>query len=129
MPWSSQISIVRQWMPIALSAWDDAIGIHCRTMEIWEDQGIVTDAMDAGTWLYGQTVFVNGKQTHQVDWSGLDELPYAHLGLPQYETERLLGERLIALGIEVERGVELESFAQDDDGVTAQLRHASGETE
>jgi 2-polyprenyl-6-methoxyphenol hydroxylase-like FAD-dependent oxidoreductase/heme-degrading monooxygenase HmoA len=108
---------------------DKAIGIHCRTMEIWEDQGIVTDAMDAGTWLYGQTVFVNGKQTHQVDWSGLDELPYAHLGLPQYETERLLGERLTSLGVEVERGVELESFTQDDDGVTAQLRHPSGETE
>jgi 2-polyprenyl-6-methoxyphenol hydroxylase-like FAD-dependent oxidoreductase/heme-degrading monooxygenase HmoA len=108
---------------------DKAIGIHCRTMEIWEDQGIVTDAMDAGTWLYGQTVFVNGKQTHQVDWSGLDELPYAHLGLPQYETERLLGEKLTSLGVEVERGVELESFTQDDDGVTAQLKHASGETE
>jgi 2-polyprenyl-6-methoxyphenol hydroxylase-like FAD-dependent oxidoreductase/heme-degrading monooxygenase HmoA len=113
----------------ASSQADKAIGIHCRTMEIWEDQGIVTDAMDAGTWLYGQTVFVNGKQTHQVDWSGLEELPYAHLGLPQYETERLLGEKLASLGVEVERGVELVSFTQDDDGVTAQLTHASGETE
>ena len=59
-------------------------------MEILDDQGIVTDAMDAGSWLHGQTVFVNGQQTHQVDWSGLEELPYAHLGLPQYETERIL---------------------------------------
>jgi 2-polyprenyl-6-methoxyphenol hydroxylase-like FAD-dependent oxidoreductase/heme-degrading monooxygenase HmoA len=108
---------------------DKAIGIHCRTMEIWEDQGIVTDAMDAGIWLYGQTVFVNGKQTHQVDWSGLEELPYAHLGLPQYETERILGAKLTSLGVEVERGVELVGFTQDDDGVTAQLQHASGETE
>jgi 2-polyprenyl-6-methoxyphenol hydroxylase-like FAD-dependent oxidoreductase/heme-degrading monooxygenase HmoA len=105
---------------------DKAIGIHCRTMEIWEDQGIVTDAMDAGTWLYGQTVFVNGKQTHQVDWSGLDELPYAHLGLPQYETERLLGAKAAALGVEVERGVELRGFTQDDDGVTAQLEYPGG---
>jgi 2-polyprenyl-6-methoxyphenol hydroxylase-like FAD-dependent oxidoreductase/heme-degrading monooxygenase HmoA len=115
--------------PEASTQADKAIGIQCRTMEIWEDQGIVTDAMDAGTWLHGQTVFVNGKQTHQVDWSGLDELPYAHLGLPQYETERLLGERLTSLGVEVERGVELVGFSQDDDGVTAQLTHASGETE
>ncbi|RBY75103.1 FAD-binding monooxygenase [Geodermatophilus sp. TF02-6] len=108
---------------------DKAIGIHCRTMEIWEEQGIVKEAMDAGIWLYGQTVFVNGRQTHQVDWAGLDELPYAHLGLPQYETERLLLGRLTSLGVDVERGVELVGFSQDDDGVTAQLRSASGEVE
>ena len=30
--------------------------------------GVVREAMDAGIWLHGQTVFVNGKQTHQVDW-------------------------------------------------------------
>ena len=108
---------------------DKAIGIHCRTMEIWEEQGIVKEAMDAGIWLYGQTVFVNGRQTHQVDWAGLDELPYAHLGLPQYETERLLLAKLTSLGVAVERGVELVGLAQDDDGVTASLRHASGEVE
>ncbi|SFP70880.1 2-polyprenyl-6-methoxyphenol hydroxylase [Geodermatophilus dictyosporus] len=115
--------------PEASTQADKAIGIHCRTMEIWEDQGIVTEAMDAGIWLYGQTVFVNGEQTHQVDWSGLDELPYAHLGLPQYDTERILGAKLASLGVVVERGVELVAFAQDDEGVTAQLRHASGEVE
>jgi 2-polyprenyl-6-methoxyphenol hydroxylase-like FAD-dependent oxidoreductase len=116
--------------PEASTQADKAIGIHCRTMEIWEDQGIVTDAMDAGIWLHGQTVFVNGVQTHQVDWTGLDELPYAHLGLPQYDTERLLGDKLASLGVLVERGVELVGFAQDEDGVTAQLRHTpAGEGE
>ena len=58
-------------------------------MEIWENIGVVREAMDAGIWLHGQTVFVNGRQTHQVDWD-LPDLPYAHLGLPQYETERIL---------------------------------------
>ncbi|WP_345771346.1 FAD-dependent monooxygenase [Geodermatophilus normandii] len=115
--------------PQASTQADKAIGIHCRTMEIWEEQGVVKEAMDAGIWLYGQTVFVNGEQTHQVDWAGLDELPYAHLGLPQYDTERILGARLASQGVAVERGVELVGFAQDDEGVTAQLRHASGEVE
>ncbi len=105
---------------------DKAIGIHCRTMEIWEDQGIVTEAMDAGTWLYGQTVFVNGRQTHQVDWTSLP-IPYAHLGLPQYDTERILGDRLQSLGGRVDRGVELLSFDQDDRGVTARVHTAAGE--
>ena len=115
--------------PQASTQADKAIGIHCRTMEIWEDQGIVTEAMDAGIWLYGQTVFVNGEQTHQVDWAGLDELPYAHLGLPQYDTERILGAKLASLGVVVERGVELVAFAQDDEGVTARLRHLDGTEE
>jgi 2-polyprenyl-6-methoxyphenol hydroxylase-like FAD-dependent oxidoreductase/heme-degrading monooxygenase HmoA len=108
---------------------DKAIGIHCRTMEIWEDEGIVTDAMDAGIWLHGQTVFVNGRRTHQVDWAGLTELPYAHLGLPQYETERLLTAKLSTLGVPVEHGLQLEGFRQDDQGVSARLRHADGTTE
>ncbi|QHC68498.1 FAD-dependent oxidoreductase [Rathayibacter sp. VKM Ac-2759] len=107
---------------------DKAIGIHCRTMEIWEDQGVVADAIRAGIWLHGQTVYVNGKRTHQVDWSGLDELPFAHLGLPQYDTERILTERLAGLGVTVERGVELLSFEQDAEGVDATLGSADGTT-
>ncbi|GAA3629602.1 hypothetical protein GCM10022223_54050 [Kineosporia mesophila] len=105
---------------------DKAIGIHCRTMEIWERQGVVTEAINAGTWLYGQTVYVNGRLTHQVDWSHLEELPYAHLGLPQYETERILHERLNRLGVQVERGLELTGLHQGTDGVQAQVRDVNG---
>ncbi|GIG63079.1 hypothetical protein Lfu02_74510 [Longispora fulva] len=104
---------------------DKAIGIQCRTMEIWEDIGVVREAMDAGMWLHGQTVYVNGRQTHQVDWD-LPELPYAHLGLPQYETERILTRRLAELGVTVERGYELRDFTQDASGVTASVVHSSG---
>jgi 2-polyprenyl-6-methoxyphenol hydroxylase-like FAD-dependent oxidoreductase/heme-degrading monooxygenase HmoA len=104
---------------------DKAIGVHCRTMEIWEDQGIARDAMDAGIWLTGQMVFVNGKETHRMSWE-LPELPYAHLGLPQYETERILTERLATLGVRPRRGAELIAFTQDDDGVVATLALADG---
>jgi 2-polyprenyl-6-methoxyphenol hydroxylase-like FAD-dependent oxidoreductase/heme-degrading monooxygenase HmoA len=107
---------------------DKAIGVHCRTMEIWENQGIVRDAMDAGIWLTGHTVFVNGTETHRMSWE-LPELPYAHLGLPQYETERILTERLATLGVRPQRGAELIGFSQDDDGVQATLAMAGGGTE
>lgn len=99
---------------------DKAIGVQCRTMEIWEDIGVVHEAIAAGIWLHGQTVYVNGTQTHQVDWD-LPDLPFAHLGLPQYETERILGNRLAEHGVTVERGCELRSFEQDETGVTARL--------
>ena len=54
--------------------------------------------------------------------------PYA-LMLPQSETERLLDERLNALGVAVERQVELTSFADRGDHVDAVLRHADGREE
>ncbi|MFB9234656.1 FAD-dependent monooxygenase [Plantactinospora siamensis] len=104
---------------------DKAIGVHCRTMEIWEEQGIVRPAMDAGLWLTGNLVFVNGAQVGRVDWD-LPELPYAHLGLPQYETERLLTDRLATLGVRVRRGAELTGFDQDGAGVTATVVTAAG---
>ncbi|GAA5194005.1 hypothetical protein GCM10023322_57330 [Rugosimonospora acidiphila] len=104
---------------------DKAIGVHCRTMEIWDEQGVVRDAMDAGIWLTGQMVFVNGEQTHRMSWE-LPELPYAHLGLPQYETERILTERLESLGVRPSRGAELIAFTQDDDGVLATLALPAG---
>jgi 2-polyprenyl-6-methoxyphenol hydroxylase-like FAD-dependent oxidoreductase len=104
---------------------DKAIGVHCRTMEIWEDQGIARDAMDAGIWLTGQMVFVNGEETHRMSWE-LPELLYAHLGLPQYETERILTERLATLGVCPQRGAEPIAFTQDDDGVLATLAIVGG---
>ncbi|WP_246001775.1 FAD-dependent oxidoreductase [Allorhizocola rhizosphaerae] len=104
---------------------DKAIGIQCRTMEIWEDIGVVQEAMDVGAWLHGQTVFVNGRQTHQVDWD-LPEVPYAHLALPQYETERILAGCLSRHGGRVERGMELVGLTQDASGVTAHIKAADG---
>lgn len=107
---------------------DKAIGIQCRTMEIWEDIGIAREAMDAGIWLNGQTVFVNGRKTHQIDWN-FPELPYGHLGLPQYETERLLANCLTGHGVSIERGVELCGLVQDAAGVTAHVRRGDQDTE
>ena len=49
--------------------------------------------------------------------------------LPQSETERLLEERLHALGVTIERPVELVSFTPAPDGVDAVLRHADGRQE
>ncbi|MFC0003476.1 FAD-dependent oxidoreductase [Micromonospora siamensis] len=105
---------------------DKAIGVHCRTMELWDEQDVVREAMDAGIWLTGNMVFVNGQQTHRMSWE-LPGLPYAHLGLPQYETERILTERLATLGVRARRGAELLAFTQDDEGVTATLATPAGE--
>ena len=49
--------------------------------------------------------------------------------LPQSRTEQLLTARLAALGVAIERNVELVGLAQDASGVTATLRHADGQDE
>jgi 2-polyprenyl-6-methoxyphenol hydroxylase-like FAD-dependent oxidoreductase/quinol monooxygenase YgiN len=105
-----------------------AIGIQCRTMEIWEDIGIAREAMDVGIWLSGQAVFVNGRKTHQIDWN-FPGLPYGHLGLPQHETERLLASCLSGHGVSIERGVELSGLVQDAAGVTAHVRRGEADIE
>jgi pentachlorophenol monooxygenase len=106
-----------------------AVGIQPRTLEIWESVGIVRDALDRSTLMAGQLVFVNGRQTARMVLQLPPEIPFTFVALPQYETERMLTDHLAGLGADVERGVELTSFAQDADGVVARLAGSSGEEE
>ncbi|MGD9529234.1 FAD-dependent monooxygenase [Pseudonocardia sp.] len=105
-----------------------AVGIQPRTLELWESAGVLARALDAATPMLGQLVFVNGQQVARMEMTLPPEVPYGFMALPQYETERLLAERLTELGGHVERGVELVSFEQDADGVTAVLRGPDGES-
>jgi pentachlorophenol monooxygenase len=98
-----------------------AVGIQPRTLEIWEDLGILDAALDAAVELRGMLVFVNGREAMDVKLELPPEIPYRFVGLPQYETERILREQLERLGGTVERSVELRSFAADGDGVVAEL--------
>ena len=81
-----------------------ALGVTARTLEIFEDLGLVEQAIDAGVWLTGITVFNDGKlaQAMEVPTAGL---PYGALSLAQFETERLLEEGLHRRG---SGGVRLE---------------------
>lgn len=110
------------------SPWCRAIGVTPRTLEVWEDMGVVRPMIDAGLWLTGmRTIVAGGPQFDQAE--NFPMLPYEELGLPQYETERILERHLRGLGATVERGVELASLLQDAQGVEARLRHVDGSEE
>ena len=47
--------------------------------------------------------------------------PFGFIAIPQYATERILREELAMHGVQIERGMRLAGFEQDDDGVTATL--------
>jgi 2-polyprenyl-6-methoxyphenol hydroxylase-like FAD-dependent oxidoreductase len=102
-----------------------ALGVTARTLEILEDLGLVQQAIDAGVWLTGITVFNDGQlaQTMEVPATGL---PYGALSLAQFETERLLEEGLRRRGGAVAYGWSLTGLVEQTDGVVAQLRSLEG---
>jgi 2-polyprenyl-6-methoxyphenol hydroxylase-like FAD-dependent oxidoreductase len=104
-----------------------AVGIQPRTLEMWEDMGLLRAALDAAIPMTGQLLYVNGEQAGRMVLELPPEIPYAFVALPQYETERLLRERLAVFGQQAERGVALRSFEQDADGVRAVLAGPEGE--
>ncbi|GGP33787.1 FAD-dependent monooxygenase [Streptomyces melanogenes] len=106
-----------------------AVGIQPRTLEIWDRMGLARAVLEAAVPLRGQLMYVNGREQARIDLALPPEVPYGFAALPQYETERLLEEYLASLGTVIERGTELLSFTQDEDGVTARMRTASGADE
>lgn len=102
-----------------------AIGVTPRTLEVWDDMGVARDMIDAGLWLDGARIVVGG--TVMIDGDAAPvEAPYGFLGLPQHETERVLGAHVARLGIDVERGVTVAGLVPRDDGVTATLARPDG---
>ncbi|WP_367318922.1 FAD-dependent monooxygenase [Streptomyces sp. HUAS ZL42] len=106
-----------------------AVGIQPRTLEIWDRMGLARTVLESAAVLRGQLTYVNGRERARIDLSLPPEVPYGFAALPQYETERILEEYVAGLGTVIERGTELLSFTQDEDGVTARLRTASGAEE
>lgn len=109
-----------------VAPWAKAVGVQPRTLEIFDQIGVVVPALDAATPMRGQLVYVNGEQVNRLEMRLPDEVPYHFVSLPQYETERVLGEHLAGLGTEVRRGVEFLGFEQDGDGVTAEVQARDG---
>jgi 2-polyprenyl-6-methoxyphenol hydroxylase-like FAD-dependent oxidoreductase len=112
-----------------VAPWAKAVGIQPRTLEIWDQVGIVEAALDASITMRGQVMYVNGERTGEVSFPIPDQVPYGFICLPQYATEEILGAHLAELGTTVSRGVELVGFTADDAGVKATLRDADGEHE
>ncbi|TXS54329.1 FAD-dependent monooxygenase [Streptomyces sp. t39] len=102
-----------------------AVGIQPRTLELWDRAGLVGKVLEAAVPMLGQLLYVDGAERGRFDLVLPPEVPYRFAALPQYETERILEEFLEGFGTRVERGTELVSFEQDDDGVTARLVHTA----
>lgn len=106
-----------------------SLAVQARTMEVFEDVGVVDQALAAGEKARGLNIYVNDRLAVHLNLATLDS-PYPFvLILEQSETERILEQHLNSLGVTVERQMELSGFTQDAAGVTATLRHVDGRQE
>ncbi|MET9198921.1 FAD-dependent monooxygenase [Gordonia sp. NPDC003585] len=103
-----------------------AVGVQPRTLEAFEQMGVLGQVLDAAIEMHGQIVFLNGEQVSRVELSVPPDIPFRFCFIPQYATERILTERLTSLGTTIDREVRLDGFTQDADGVTATLSGPDG---
>ena len=109
-----------------------ALVLQARSLELLQKVGVADELVARGRRNLKATPFVEGRRAVDLELEdiGVDDTPYPFLlFVSQAETERVLEERLKGLGVEVERPVELLSFAQDPEGVDARLRRGDGREE
>ena len=108
-----------------------AIGVHARTLEIYEQMGLAREAVERGAIAGKIRLLAGGEVRGEFDLShigeGMSPYPFV-LMLEQSKNERLLCEYLQGRGRDVLWNTGLESFTQAEGGVTARVKSASGET-
>jgi 2-polyprenyl-6-methoxyphenol hydroxylase-like FAD-dependent oxidoreductase len=100
------------------------------TLEILESVGLLQDFVKASAPVHGFRLYgpdLSALQSLRFD--GLDCRHSFECSLPQYLTQHILEERLVALGGRVERGITASALDADADAGEIELRHADGRIE
>jgi 2-polyprenyl-6-methoxyphenol hydroxylase-like FAD-dependent oxidoreductase len=109
-----------------------AVAVQARTLELYRQVGLADTVVEAGVKVAGVNLWVRGAKAARVPLQRLGEgwspFPYP-LTYPQDVHERLLIERLDALGVNVERRTELVRFDQHPESVRAVLKRTDGSEE
>src|SRR5947207_10031505 len=115
-----------------ITPYSKALGVHARTLEIYEQIVLAKNALAQGTIAGKVRMLESGKIVGEVNLSnigqGLSAYPFM-LVLEQSENERLLYDYVQIHGRDVLWKHELASFAEDETGVTAQVRNGNGQTQ
>ncbi len=106
-----------------------ALAVQARTLELYRQLDLADAVVEHGHKVPAVNLWVTGERATRLPFEtiGSDLTPYAFLQIfPQDQHERLLIERLEALGVSVERRTELVGFTDEGDHVTARLRGPEG---
>src|SRR5262245_37433297 len=114
-----------------LTPYSKAIGVHARTLEIFDQIGLAQKAVAQGTVADRARLLIDGEIRGELEFSdigqGLSLFPLV-LMLEQSKTEQLLYEYLQSHRSDVSWKTELHSFSQDADGVVALVKTSDDET-
>jgi 2-polyprenyl-6-methoxyphenol hydroxylase-like FAD-dependent oxidoreductase len=101
-------------------------GVQPRTLEVFDDLGIVEELLPAGSAyprMNAHLWFLELKWHMVKQVQATPDVPYPTTWLvPQWQTEKILRDRLERLGRRVEQGVEIVGLEQDQAGASVQLR-------
>ncbi|ATY61119.1 family FAD-binding monooxygenase [Cordyceps militaris] len=93
-----------------------ALAVHARTLELYAQIGLGGAVAARAAHVTGPNLWSGGTQRARLRFTdvavGRTAYPYVAV-VSQHEHEQLLTARLAALGVAVERGTRLESFAED----------------
>ena len=114
-----------------ITPYSKAIGVHARTLEIFDQIGLAQEAVARGTIAGRARLIIDGEIRGDLLFSdvgkGMSPFPFV-LMLEQSKTEQLLYEYLRSHHKDVLWKTELETFSQTADGILAQLKTADEET-
>ncbi len=112
-----------------VTPYSKALGVHARTLEIYEQLDLAEKAVEQGTIAGKVRLLERGEVLGQVELSnigkGLSSYPFM-LVLEQSRNEQLMYDWLKSHDRTVLWQTELESFSQDGGAVTANVKNGSG---
>ena len=121
------LQLVRYGVPVRIvdaayspAAESRAAIVHARRLELFERMHVAEPILERAL-RYREIVAYSDRKPIATE-------PVELLGLPENETETILGERLRALDVKIERGVRLVHLEQAATGVRVHLRGTEGET-
>jgi NADPH-dependent dioxygenase len=108
-----------------------ALATHARTLETYDQMGVLDDVLPRGQRVEHFTLHQNGRRLIRFD-TDYRKLPTRYpftLMVDQVITEEALRAAAARQGVEVEWGVRLTGFTDHGAGVRAELEHPDGRTE
>jgi 6-methylpretetramide 4-monooxygenase / 4-hydroxy-6-methylpretetramide 12a-monooxygenase len=108
-----------------------ALGVHARTLEIYDQMGVLDDMLARSRRVEHLTLHQNGRRLIRFD-ADYSRLPTRHpysAMIDQTRTEQVLAAAAGRRGVHTEWGTRLVDLTEEGDAVAAELVHADGRTE
>lgn len=112
-----------------ISTQSKALALHIRTLECFKACGLISDVLEQGQKIRGMMLKTQYQPIASMTFEGLESHWDYLINLPQNKTESILLNHLKAKSIHVDWQTELVGVSTHADGVTAEIKHKSGDIE